>query len=247
MRGTKAAGRTAKVSDRMGRDMTDYERYGVYFLPPEGALADFGAAWLGWDIAQGRAVAHPEIAPLPASVADLSATPRRYGFHATIKPPFRLASGADPDDLDAAMAGLCKALAPIQMDGLMVSVIKGFAALVPVGDTTSINGLAAEFVRALDEFRAPPEAAELARRRRRPLTERQEANLIAWGYPHVMADFGFHMTLTGRVPNVDMVVVALAPRLAPLLPAPFPVDALCLVGEDAEGFFHLIHRYPLTA
>ena len=39
---------------------------------------------------------------------------------------------------------------------------------------------------------------------------------------------------------------ALAPLLAPLVPRPFPVDALVLFGEDERGMFHVLHRYALT-
>ncbi|MEM8957503.1 MAG: DUF1045 domain-containing protein [Pseudomonadota bacterium] len=227
--------------------MTKYERYGVYYLPPEDALADFGAAWLGWDIARGRATAHPDIPGLPAEIATLTETPRRYGFHATLKPPFFLAEGMDVDGLDAAIAGLCRGLPPAQADGLELARLSGFVALVPAGPDRWLNALAAEVVRGLDEFRAPPSEAELARRRQNRLSDRQTANLAAWGYPYVMDDFRFHMTLTGRLPGADGAAVMdnLRPRLAPLLPTPFRIEHLSLVGEDAERRFHLIHRYAL--
>ena len=37
-------------------------RFAVYYTPHRGALAEFGAAWLGWDIASGKSVAHPQLA-----------------------------------------------------------------------------------------------------------------------------------------------------------------------------------------
>lgn len=228
--------------------MREFERYGVYYLPDEeDALADFGAAWLGWDIDGGRATEPAEIAGLPRDIAALTEAPRRYGFHATIKPPFHLAEGEDADGLDAAMSGLCNGLAPAEADGLKLASYAGFVALLPTGEVSALNALAGEIVRGLDAFRAPPDEDELARRRRPGLSERQEANLAAWGYPYVMEDFAFHMTLTGHLPpaEAEAVIAALGPRLAPLLPEPFRVDAFCLVGEDGDGRFHLIHRYPL--
>lgn len=33
---------------------------------------------------------------------------------------------------------------------------------------------------------------------------------------------------------------------APVLPRPFVIEDLRLFGEDAEGRFHLLHRYALT-
>ena len=68
-----------------------FDRYAIYFTP-QGSLAEAGAAWLGWDLARGRTVAHPDVAGL--DVAALTETPRKYGLHATIKPPFVLAEGA---------------------------------------------------------------------------------------------------------------------------------------------------------
>ena len=52
-------------------------RHALYWLPPEGALAEFGAAWLGWDAARGREIPHPDIAGLPAPVREITRAPRR--------------------------------------------------------------------------------------------------------------------------------------------------------------------------
>src|SRR5271163_3354025 len=76
-------------------------RYALYFAPrPETALAQFGARWLGWDVERGRAVDAVETAGLPTELhAAVTADPCRYGFHATLKAPFRLAEGATESDL----------------------------------------------------------------------------------------------------------------------------------------------------
>jgi len=96
--------------------------------------------------------------------------------------------------------------------------------------------------------RAPPSQAELDRRRARPLSGQQEANLAQWGYPYVMEEFRFHLTLSGQLPDADCAAIidALGPLLAPLLPRPFRVQELCLFGEDAKGRFHLLQRHALT-
>ncbi len=85
--------------------MTPFRRYALFWAPPRGsALARFGASWLGWDAEAGELVPHPEVPRLPLPVAEITATPRRYGFHGTLKPPFRLAEGANVAGLDAAAA-----------------------------------------------------------------------------------------------------------------------------------------------
>lgn len=228
--------------------MTGYERYAIYYAPPPGPLAGFGAAWLGWDAAAGRTVAHPEVAGLPRPVAELTATPRKYGFHGTVKPPFRLAPGRTVEALHAAAAGLAAGLAPVTLDGLGLHRIGGFVALTPEGDTAGLARLAAAAVEGLDAFRAPAPAAETDRRRAAGLSPRQEELLARWGYPYVMEEFRFHLTLTGNLPAAEAgaVATALAPVLAPILPRPFTIDGLCLFGEAADGRFHLLHRYTLS-
>ena len=225
-----------------------YHRYAIYVTPRPGPLAGFGAAWLGWDLVAGAPCPHPDLPGLPRPVAEITATPRKYGFHGTIKPPFRLAAGCDAAALAEDLAAFCAGTAPVVLAGLELRRLGRFLALCPVGETAALEALAAAAVARFDRFRAPPEPAELARRRAQRLTARQEALLQRWGYPHVMEEFRFHMTLTGLLPPADLAAVeaALAPRLALLLPAPFTVEALTLLGEDGEGRFHQIARVPLA-
>jgi len=228
------------------RDAAGFARYAVYFTPEPGALADFGAAWLGWDSAAGVARPHPDVPGLPAPVEDLTARPRKYGFHGTIKPPFRLAPGTDADDLRAALATFCATAAPVMLDGLRLARIGSFVALVPEGPADALARCAAGAVEALDRFRAPLTAAEIDRRDPARLTDRQRQMLARWGYPYTHADFRFHMTLTGPVgAQADAVCAALAPVVTPLIPRPFAVDALTLLGADGQDRFHQIARYPL--
>ncbi len=226
--------------------MTNFKRFAIYYAPEAGALADFGASWLGWDLAAGAPADHPRIEGL--DIAALTDTPRKYGLHGTVKPPFRLADGTEFDGLAAAAERFCAAQAPVVLDGLALTRLGGFLALTVTGDTTALVDLAATMVRGLDEFRAPPPEAELARRRKANLSERQDALLLQWGYPYVMEEFRFHITLTGKLgkDHAETVRQRLDPLVAPLLPAPFVIRDLCLVGEDENGMFHLIHRYALS-
>lgn len=226
--------------------MTNFKRFAVYYAPEPGPLADFGAHWLGWDMVAGTHVPHPKIEGL--DVAALTDTPRKYGLHGTVKPPFRLAPGRSLDDLAAGLDAICSRMAPITLDGLELTRLGGFLALTVMGDTTPLNHLAGCIVRDLDGFRAPLNQAELERRRKARLSPRQEELLALWGYPYVMDEFRFHITLTGKMPRAqaEQTHARLSPLIAPLLPRPFAVGALCLVGEDEAGLFHLIHRYALS-
>src|ERR1700679_2733683 len=80
-------------------------RYGIYFCPrSETPLHRMGSHWLGRD-ATTCATLDPDLPDLirPADWLRVTGNPRRYGFHATLKPPFRLAEGVTVDDLQAAL------------------------------------------------------------------------------------------------------------------------------------------------
>ncbi|MEM7057808.1 MAG: DUF1045 domain-containing protein [Pseudomonadota bacterium] len=223
--------------------MSSFTRYAVYYLPPTGsALARFGADWLGWD---NIACADRFV---PSDRDLLTATPRKYGFHGTMKPPFRLADGETPEDLEAAVAALARRYTPFAAPALKLATLGRFIALVPSAQSEELAALAGGCVMDLDSFRAPPSEAELAKRRAADLTPAQEVNLMAWGYPYVMDQFRFHLTLTGQLDDAEIPPTQemLADLTAHLCQAPMPVDDIALLGEVDGGHFHLIHRYALT-
>ncbi len=126
-----------------------FRRFAVYHLP-DGALGDFGASWLGWDVRAGAAVAHPDDL---SDAAEVTQTPRRYGFHATLKAPFRLAQGREVQELALALRMICDRLAPFALE-LAPSRDWGFAALRPRHQPPELIALESSVVTRLDEFRA---------------------------------------------------------------------------------------------
>lgn len=222
------------------------KRYAIYYAPEAGPFATAAAQWLGWDPELGAVVAQPEVG---VDLVDLTDGPRKYGFHGTIKAPFRLADGMGRDALSDALSALTANLQPVEMPGLELVALDGFLALVPQGDTSNLLALAAQVVERLGHLRAPLAEAEIARRRPERLTSRQRALLDQFGYPYVMEEFRFHLTLSRRLTAAEN--AALMPRastyFAPHLPTPFRISTLCLFGEAMDGRFHLLHRYPLAA
>src|SRR5690606_3868021 len=211
-----------------------------------GDFADLASQWLGWDAEAGEARARPEWG---LCAAGITGEPRRYGFHGTIKPPFRLAAGQSPGALRAALQMLAARLAPVTLPGLQLRNLDGFLALVPEGDEAPLRALASEVVRGLEPFRAPLTEAEIARRRPESLTPRQRALLAEFGYPYVMEEFRFHLTLTDRMEPAlaRQAAEILQGHFAPVLPQPFTIRELCLFGEASEtGQFHLLHRAPMS-
>lgn len=176
------------------------------------------------------------------------ADPLRYGFHGTLKPPFRLADGKDEARLLAGVEALASRLRPVNLAGLAVREIGRFIAIVPDTAPGALSDLAAACVSELDTFRAPATEEELTRRRRAGLSTRQEELLVRWGYPYVMDEFRFHLTLTGKVPDdrraglLRQLQVNAADALGPAR-----IEDLCVFVEPAPGAaFQLAWRFPLS-
>ena len=223
-------------------------RHALYFLPPKGSgLEDFGVSWLGWSITEGRVVAHPPITDLP--IASITKRPRRYGFHGTLKAPFRLADGVRESDLITEATALVSSIPAFEMPALQITSLGSFLAFVPQELSAELQHLASSLVQELDILRAPLSDAELARQRRAGLTPAQEIMLKKWGYPYVMDEFRFHLTLSGRLQTEELESIKsmLQTQTSHLTGSPVRVDDVGLVGEAEDGRFHLIRRLPLAA
>lgn len=225
-------------------------RYAIYFLPdPTTALWAFGSAILGYDATSGKLISPP---PHPLfdnpGAGDLSEEPRRYGFHATLKPPFALASDVTEGDLLATAESLATGIAAFRLSGLRVASLGRFVALVPSIASAEVDVLAAACVRGFDHLRAPLSAGERERRLATSLTPRQIANLDIWGYPYVLQDFRFHMTLTGRLgeDRIGTVVEALSELYLPIA-GPVAMDAITILKQpSAKERFIVLERFPLA-
>lgn len=228
--------------------MEKYKRFAVYYAPRPGDFAERAAAWLGWDAALGHQVDHPTLTGLPIDLHDATREPRKYGFHGTIRAPFRLGPDVDFVQVDRDVAMLAARLPKVRCQGLQLENIHGFLALTPTGNRDALMELGAQVVEGTNHLRAPLSAAEVARRRPESLTERQRELMDLWGYPGVMEEFQFHLTLTGRLaPEVQPAFeTAARDYFGPVLPDPFWIEDICLFGEAEDGSFHLLHRYALT-
>jgi putative phosphonate metabolism protein len=226
-------------------------RYAIYWAPPGGsALAEIGETWLGRNADSGKAIARPTLPGFAAAVLEAAtAEPRRYGLHATLKPPFRLAEDAGPAALEAMLDEVARSTPAVVAPSLTLKRIGRFLALVPGAPAPALEALAALCVERFDAFRAASDAAELARRRAAALTPSQERNLARWGYPYVMEDFRFHVSLTGAIERglADRLEPALLRLFAPALAAPLVLDELALFAEPAPGAaFRLVRRVRLA-
>lgn len=227
------------------------DRHAIYWAPPGGSpLARLGEAWLGRSAEGSPVAARPDAAGFTAADLEaITAEPRRYGLHATLKPPFGLADGRSAEALAGALADFARRQTPVDAPPLRLKRIGRFLALVPRGPAPALEALAAGCVAQFDGFRALPGKDEIARRQRAGLTAAQRQNLARWGYPYVMAEFRFHVTLTGPI---DVATAArLEPHLtalfAPAMATPLRIGELALFREPSPGApFQLIQRVALA-
>ncbi|MEM9707223.1 MAG: DUF1045 domain-containing protein [Pseudomonadota bacterium] len=224
--------------------MSNFRRYAIYYLPDDAALAAFGAHWLGWDVTRAASANQPET---DVPLREFTENPRKYGFHGTLKPPFFLADGRSADDLVAAVEALAASVPAFEVAGLEVAELGSLLALIPTEKSEALSNLAARLVQELDAFRAPPNEAELQRRRMAGLTQNQEEMLTTWGYPYVLDEFRFHLTLTGALGHADLELAKdVARRQLPPLPRPFPIQSVWLAGELEDGMFVALRRFALS-
>ena len=229
--------------------MANYPRYAIYYAAaPGSALTDFGAALLGYDAYTGENVCFPD--GVPSDWRELTQDPRKYGFHATLKAPMALAPGRT----EAQFVGACELFAdaarPIPLIKPVVDSISGFIAVIPSEPSADLGELAAEATRAFDFFRSPLTPEDRARRNPDRLTVRQVAYLDRWGYPYVMEEFRFHMTLTTRLPaeRRDGVMAMLRDRFAGIDQPTLEIDRIALFRQDdAASRFRIIGHWPLRA
>jgi putative phosphonate metabolism protein len=229
--------------------MADGPRYAIYFAPASGSELDrFGAQLLGYDAFSGAELPFPDgVAQLAPDWRDLTEDPRKYGFHATLKAPLALAAGKTEAELLAACETFAGTPRVIPVIRPVVDAISGFIAIVPASPSVELNQLAAECVSRFDGFRAPLAPEDRARRNPAGLTPRQREQLGRWGYPYVMEDFRFHMTLTGRLPaeRHAPILAMLQQRFAALEISMVAVDRFALFRQDgAKSRFRIIGCWP---
>jgi putative phosphonate metabolism protein len=229
--------------------MANFPRYAIYYTAAPGSALDrFGSAMLGYDAYGGCDLPFPE--GVPPDWRDLSEDPRKYGFHATLKAPMTLAEGKTEADVTAACKTFASAPRSIPIIRPVVDSISGFIAVIPATPSPELQQLAADATREFDSLRAPLTAEDRARRNPAKLSPRQCDYLDRWGYPYVMEEFRFHMTLTGRLEAArrETVVAMLRERFAQIDLARLAVDRIALFRQDsATSRFSIIEHWPLRA
>ncbi|HEX5846258.1 MAG TPA: DUF1045 domain-containing protein [Rhodoplanes sp.] len=228
-------------------------RYAIYFVPAaDHPLYRFGRAVLGYDCYTREDVAHPYSDRLsPAEWAALTREPRIYGFHATLKAPFRLLAPFDEAALVHAFAVFAAARHAIPVIEPCVRMLGSFIAVMPRRPSVALDEFAARCVTEFDCFRAPLTREERERRVSAGLGPAEIANLDRWGYPFVFEAFRFHMTLSGPAPSArcDCVLALLQEAFARQCgESAFAIDRVALLRQDhAQARFYAVAQAILNA
>jgi putative phosphonate metabolism protein len=231
--------------------VTTGARYAIYFVPAADThLYRFGAAALGYDCITGVDLATFDALPLgEPEWHELTGEPRRYGFHATLKAPFRLAAEYREAELIGEFEKFARSHESFPTIEPAVRLLKRFVAIIPATRNAALDRLAASCVTVFDRFRAPLTEADRARRTAGHLNARQTGNVERWGYPYVFGEFRFHMTLTGALPTERQALMLsyLADRFAQSHDGrPVPVDRLALLRQDRpEARFAVMCHAPI--
>jgi hypothetical protein len=232
---------------------TTDSRIALYYAPPSSsAWWRAGCEWLGRDAESGDAIeppVEPSLNALGHTVAALTEAPRRYGWHGTLVAPFRPADGVTPQQVLSVAREWASHIACF--DTPMQAVEMGrFVALRAelAADDEAIRKLATSALHAVAPLRAPPSPEDTARRLASDLNPRQRALLLEWGYPYVLDEFRFHMTLSDSLDTapVHAAIVSLwRARSAALGPLPFHGAALFVQTHPGAPFI-LWQRLPFA-
>lgn len=206
-------------------------RHAIYYTPPEDDPLTLAAEeWLGRSVF-GRDVPHA------CGDDEVVVSPRRYGFHGTLKAPFRLREGAAHADMVDRFTTFCAEHRTFVIPELVLARLGSFFALVPANPVPALEVLAGNAVEAFEPFRSPLKPSEIARRKPERLNKRQQAHLERWGYPYVFDEFRFHLTLTGPVPDerCEATEERLRKHFADHLGKPRPFNTCALFVEKSEN------------
>lgn len=228
-------------------------RYALYFAPrAESLLWQAASQWLGRDARTGETMPQPPLSNLaPGELERFTQLPRTYGFHATLKPPMRLAMGHDFQQFREAIAEQCRQMPAFALPDLQLKIMGNFLAIRLQQEAPDMTALAARLVMELDGFRAPPTELEKQKRLAKPLTERQLRYLQQYGYPYVCEEFRFHFTLSSSLPEPYLLSLqqSAASHFAAALSEPIWADHVSLYcQQDAEQQtpFVLVDEFALA-
>ena len=227
-----------------------YKRYAIYYAPLENSELDvFGKCWLGWDPYKGLETTKSDLSSSPnlQKFSRFVFAPKQYGFHGTIKAPFRLKDGYTYNDLENKVCEISKQIHSFHLDELIIKKLGNFIALIPTNNL-KVNELSNKFVKGLDYLRDELSEDELKKRNPEKLTPNQKKMLYKWGYPYVFNEFKFHLTLTSKlnIEEIDGVFKSLQNILKQVNLSKINFNNICIFGQKSDEKFYFIKRFKFN-
>jgi hypothetical protein len=225
----------------------NYKRYAIYYVPSENSELDlFGKCWLGWDPYKGVETTKSDLSKLPSfkKFSSLVLTPKQYGFHGTIKAPFKLKNEYTYNDLENKVREISKQIHSFYFDQLIIKKLGNFIGLIPTNNL-KVNAVSNKFVEELDYLRDELSESEIKKRKPHKLTSNQKQMLFKWGYPYVFDEFKFHLTLTSKlnVVEIDDVLRSLQNILKQVNLNKISFNNICIFGQKSDEKFYFVQRF----
>ena len=237
--------------------MTNYKRVAIYFLPKKNSsLENFGKNLLGRDINKKKKISLTRRQKYFINrgfmyfdeLKDYCEQPAKYGFHATLKAPFRLKRNVKTKNFYDVISHIAAQHSRFKIKGLKIVYSKKFTFITSRKPNKLLINLENDLVKHLDTFRAELNKTEIKKRIPDSLTFKQNKYLKEWGYPFVLDQFKFHMTLMNQNNNklsnkqkleLEKLIYKISNNL-------LEFNEISLLGENKNGYFEEIKRFKLN-
>jgi len=237
--------------------MKKYSRYAIYYAPPkESSLEEFGRYWFGWDPLNAKLINNKRrinylnrfgIKNL-INIDKNVLIAKKYGFHGTLIPPFKLNKNYSTNTLFKKTEEIAKKLKKFKFYKFKLKKINNFYAFVQNKKNNNINKLSNRLVRELFKFRSPLTKKEINRRNPSKLSKLQLNILYKWGYPYLMSEFNFHMTLASEVTGnkLYLELKKIERNKEIILNEINNFDKIYIFGENQKGMFENLENFSLS-
>lgn len=237
--------------------MKKYSRYAIFYAPPkESNLEEFGRYWFGWDPLNAKLINNKRrinylnrfgIKNL-INIDKNVLIAKKYGFHGTLIPPFKLNKNYSTNTLFKKTEEIAKKLKKFKFYKFKLKKINNFYAFVQNKKNNNINKLSNRLVRELFKFRSPLTKKEIDRRNPSKLSKLQLNILYKWGYPYLMSEFNFHMTLASEVTGnkLYLELKKIERNKEIILNEINNFDKIYIFGENQKGMFENLENFSLS-
>ena len=237
--------------------MKKYSRFAIYYAPTKGSgLEEFGKQWFGWDPLDAKFINKKQrinylnrfgIKNLK-NIDKNVLIAKKYGFHGTLIPPFKLNKNYSTNTLFKKTEDIAKKFKKFKFYKFKLKIINNFYAFIQNKKNSDINKLSNRLVKELFKFRSPLTKKEIDKRNPSKLSKLQLNILYKWGYPYLMTEFNFHMTLASEVTGNKLYseLKKIEKKKEIILNEINNFDKIYIYGENQKGMFENLENFSLS-